>query len=192
MDGLVFRLFVSSTFADFEAERGILQRNVFPRLREQAMAGGARFVPIDLRWGISREAADQQETMEICLREVDRCRAEGQPPRLLALLGHRRGWRPLPRSVPADVWEQGASALTAPDLGRLNRAYLRDDNARPASWVLQPGADEVSLLHCIQALVRAGSADDRVTRRLLGAATEQELLQAFPDRRPERAEGTDA
>jgi WD40 repeat protein len=192
MDGLVFRLFVSSTFADFEAERGILQRDVFPRLRAQALAGGARFVPIDLRWGISREAADQQETMEICLREVDRCHAEGQPPRLLALLGHRRGWRPLPWSVPADVWEQGARALTAPDLGRLNRAYLRDDNATPASWVLQPGADEESLLDCVEALIQAGCADDRVTRRLRGAATEQELLRAFTDGRQRRAEGTDA
>jgi len=192
MDGLVFRLFVSSTFADFEAERRILQRDVFPRLRAQAGAGGARFVPIDLRWGISREAADQQETMEICLREVDRCHAEGQPPRLLALLGHRRGWRPLPWSVPADVWERGAPALTTPDLDRLNRAYLRDDNATPASWVLQPGADQESLLDCVEALVQAGCADNRVTRRLRGAATEQELLRAFTDGRQRRAAGTDA
>jgi WD40 repeat protein len=183
MDGLVFRLFVSSTFADFEAERGILQRDVFPRLREQAMAGGARFVPIDLRWGISREAADQQETMEICLREVDRCHAEGQPPRLLALLGHRRGWRPLPRSVPADVWERGAPKLTPPKLDQLKRAYQPDDNARPASWVLQPvqpGADkqdEKQLLAYVTALVRAGCAKEQA-RSLLGAATEQELLQA--------------
>ena len=200
MDGLVFRLFVSSTFADFAVERGILQRDVFPRLRAQALAGGARFVPIDLRWGISREAADQQETMDICLREVDRCHQEGQPPRLLALLGHRRGWRPLPRSVPADVWERGAPALTGPELDLLNGAYLRDDNARPPSWMLQPqtswklspGADEESLLTCVQALVQAACADDQVTRRLRGAATEQELLRAFTVGRQRRAAGTDA
>lgn len=198
MDGLIFRLFVSSTFADFEAEREILQRNVFPRLREQARAGGARFVPIDLRWGVSREATDQQETMEICLKEVDRCHAEGQPPRLLALLGHRLGWRPLPPSVPADIWESGAPALAAPDLSQLERVYRRDDNARPASWVLQPragwvlrpGVNEESLLACVEALVQAGCAKDQA-RSLLGAATEQELLRAFSDGGQGRA-GTDA
>jgi hypothetical protein len=199
MDGLVFRLFVSSTFADFEAEREILQRDVFPRVRERAREGNARFVPIDLRWGISREAADQQETIEICLKEVDRCHAEGQPPRLLALLGHRRGWRPLPPSVPADVWELGAPALAAADLDRLKRAYRRDDNARPAAWVLQPMADwvlrpdldEESLLTCVKALVEAGGTKDQA-RTLLGAATEQELLRAVSDGRQRRNAGTDA
>jgi WD40 repeat protein len=192
MERLVFRLFVSSTFADFEAERGILQRDVFPRLRKQAMAGGARFVPIDLRWGISREAADQQETMEICFKEIERCHAEGQPPRLLALLGHRRGWLPLPPSIPDDVWKNGASALTPPDLARLKRSYLRDDNASPRSWVLQPGADEKSLSDSVKALVRAGCTDEQARRRLLGPATEQELLRAFSGGRQQRREGVDA
>lgn len=192
MDGSVFRLFVSSTFADFEAEREILQRVVFPRLREQAMAGGARFVPVDLRWGISREAADQQETMEICLREVDRCNSEGQPPRLLALVGHRRGWMPLPRSVPVSVWERGEPAVTATGLERLKRAYRRDENARPASWVLSSGVDGESLREDVAALIGTGCADSRTRRSLLGSATEQELLRAFTFGRRQRPNGLDA
>jgi AAA ATPase domain/Domain of unknown function (DUF4062)/WD domain, G-beta repeat len=192
VEGLVFRLFVSSTFADFKTEREILQRYVFPRLRRQAMAGGARFVPIDLRWGVSSEARHQQETMEICLREVDRCYEEGQPPQLLALLGHRRGWQPLPASIPVEVWKRGAPDLHPEDLTRLKGAYRRDDNSN--SWMLQPKpdkereADERLLRPSVETLAQSGAPADQA-RRLLAAATEQELLQAFDDR---RKAGTDA
>ena len=48
-----FRIFVSSTFSDLEAERNALQKLVFPRLRELATAHGCRFQVIDLRWGVS-------------------------------------------------------------------------------------------------------------------------------------------
>jgi hypothetical protein len=44
-------------------------------VRERARERNARFVPIDLRWGISREAADQQETIEICLKGIVPLRA---------------------------------------------------------------------------------------------------------------------
>jgi hypothetical protein len=52
-----FRVFVSSTFEDLTAERNALQDRVFPRLRALCAARGARFQAIDLRWGISEEAA---------------------------------------------------------------------------------------------------------------------------------------
>lgn len=38
-----FRIFVSSTFSDLEAERNALQKKVFPRLRDLAAAHGRRF-----------------------------------------------------------------------------------------------------------------------------------------------------
>jgi hypothetical protein len=38
-----FRLFVSSTFSDMKAEREVLQRRVFPRLRQLCREHGARF-----------------------------------------------------------------------------------------------------------------------------------------------------
>jgi hypothetical protein len=39
------------------AERNALQEHVFPRLREPCQLHGARFQAIDLRWGMSEEAA---------------------------------------------------------------------------------------------------------------------------------------
>jgi len=67
-----FRVFVSSTFEDLEAERNALQRDVFPKLRQLCEENGARFQAIDLRWGVRDEAALDQQTMEICLREIER------------------------------------------------------------------------------------------------------------------------
>jgi hypothetical protein len=68
-----FHVFVSSTFSDLKAERSALQEQVFPRLRELCARHAARFQPIDLRWGVSEETALDQQTMKICLGEIERC-----------------------------------------------------------------------------------------------------------------------
>jgi hypothetical protein len=46
-----FRLFVSSTFADFAAERDVLQGEVFPALDAYCTAKGYQFYPLDLDGG---------------------------------------------------------------------------------------------------------------------------------------------
>jgi len=66
-----FRIFASSTFEDLKAERDALQREVFPKLRTLCEQHGARFQAIDLRWGVRDEAALDQQTVEICLRETE-------------------------------------------------------------------------------------------------------------------------
>ena len=91
-----FRVFVSSTFEDLKAERDALQRDVFPKLRKLCEENGARFQAIDLRWSVRDEAALAQQTMEICLREIERCQQTGIKPNFIVLLGDCYGWRPLP------------------------------------------------------------------------------------------------
>jgi len=49
--GTTIRFFLSSTFADFQVERDVLQRSVFPDLRRLCATSGFRLQPIDLRWG---------------------------------------------------------------------------------------------------------------------------------------------
>jgi len=56
MANRTIRLFVSSTFADFQAERGVLHKDVFPEISRICVPNGFEFEPIDLRWGISDEA----------------------------------------------------------------------------------------------------------------------------------------
>jgi hypothetical protein len=84
-----FRVFVSSTFEDLKEERDALHRSVFPKLRKLCEENGARFQAIDLRWGVREEAALDQQTMEICLREIERCQQTGIKPNFIVLLGVR-------------------------------------------------------------------------------------------------------
>ena len=95
-----FRVFVSSTFSDLKAERNRLQQDVFPRLRDLAAEHGCRFQAIDLRWGISEEASLDQQAMNICLGEIERCQKTSPRPNFIVLLGDRYGWCPPGRRFP--------------------------------------------------------------------------------------------
>ena len=123
------RLFVSSSFKDFEAEREILQREVFPKLRQLCQAKGLRFQAIDLRWGISDEAGRDNQTLRICLRELKRCQQGHIKPNFLILLGDRYGWRPLPYKIAVTEF----NAL---------RAQLTEDERRLIEW------DELATGNC--------------------------------------------
>jgi hypothetical protein len=68
-----YRVFVSSTFEDLKAEHNDLQREFFHCLRKLCEENNASFKAIDLRCGVPDEAALDQQTMEICLREIEHC-----------------------------------------------------------------------------------------------------------------------
>src|SRR3990170_8265845 len=116
-----FRIFVSSTFADLKAERDALQRSVFPRLKELCERSGARFQAIDLRWGVSQEAGLDQQTIPICLTEIERCQKLTPRPNFVVLLGDRYGWRPPPPRIPAAEFEAGFRSGSGGPQGRLRR-----------------------------------------------------------------------
>ena len=103
---LIFRVFVSSTFQDMKLERNALQQNVFPKLREYCRQRNARFQAVDLRWGVSEEASYDQQTMSICLRELEQCQQISPQPNFIILLGQRYGWVPLPARILADEFKQ--------------------------------------------------------------------------------------
>lgn len=71
--GQIIRLFVSSTFSDFKAERTLLLYDIFPALRDLCRQEGFRFQPIDLRWGVSQEAGKVGRTLAICFEELRHC-----------------------------------------------------------------------------------------------------------------------
>jgi hypothetical protein len=106
--GRTFRVFVSSTFEDLRAERNKLHEAVFPRLRDLCQKHGARFQAIDLRWGVSEEASLDQQTMNICLGEIERCRHVTPRPNFVVLLGQRYGWcPPPPQPLPGPAADRG-------------------------------------------------------------------------------------
>jgi tetratricopeptide (TPR) repeat protein len=87
--GKVIRVFLSSTFVDFQEERSLLVKQVFPSLRRRARSRGVEIVDVDLRWGVTAEQTERGETLPLCLAEIDRCR-----PYFISLLGERYGWVP--------------------------------------------------------------------------------------------------
>jgi len=145
---LTFRVFVSSTFSDLKEERNALQRRVFPGLRELCMQHGCRFQAIDLRWGVREEAARDQQTMNICLQELERCQSVTPRPNFVLLLGDRYGWRPLPPQVEAHEFEEILEKVSPEDKRFLlwderqpdggKGWYRKDENAVPAEYCLQP------------------------------------------------------
>ena len=67
------RVFLSSTFRDFNEERKLLATQVFPELNRRARERGVELVEVDLRWGVTQEQAEDGHALEICLAEIERC-----------------------------------------------------------------------------------------------------------------------
>ena len=68
-------IFISSTFADFHAERNILRNSFFNELNDQLRYEPIHFQRIDLRWGIKNEESEEATEKKIihrCLQEIDR------------------------------------------------------------------------------------------------------------------------
>src|SRR5512136_2469982 len=137
-----FRIFVSSTFSDLKAERNALQEKVFPRLKELAESHGCHFQAIDLRWGVSEEAALDQQAMKICLGEIERCQKVSPRPNFIILLGNRYGWRPLPYEIPVDEFEHIFAFIPENEQPLVAQWYRKDENALPPVNILQARTGE--------------------------------------------------
>jgi telomerase protein component 1 len=83
------RIFISSTFRDMQAERDYLVQVVFPRLRERLAPYRVELIDVDLRWGVTREQAENDQALDVCLHWIDECR-----PFFIGLLGERYGYVP--------------------------------------------------------------------------------------------------
>ena len=101
------RDFLSSTFRDMEAERNHLVKQVFPKVRAACLARQVGFTEIDLRWGVTEEESKNGATVEICLKEIDRCR--DFPPFFIGFLGERYGWIPKHEDLAA-YWTRHADS----------------------------------------------------------------------------------
>jgi hypothetical protein len=187
-----FRIFVSSPFADFVEERRVLHDQVFPALKRLCDERGARFQPVDLRWGVSEEAARQQRTVDICLAEIERCRRTTRRPNFILLLGDRYGWRPLPPRLPADLFDFICRTLPGIGQRRLRRWYRLDTNAVPPERVLQPrrgGNRSDATWAKIEADLRSDilsglsklEVDNASRRRYSASATELEVMRGVLD-----------
>ena len=88
------RLFISSTFVDTHGERDTLINKVIPKLNRELKKRFMEIIPIDLRWGVTKEESKNCEAIQrTCLNEIDHCRFNKDVyPFFLGLRTQRYGW----------------------------------------------------------------------------------------------------
>merc|ERR1719331_137106 len=63
-------VFISSTFRDMHGERDVLTRDVFPALNDRCRSLNVNVVPVDLRWGLTKEQCEKEGALQLCLSEI--------------------------------------------------------------------------------------------------------------------------
>ena len=180
----IFRLFISSTFSDFMLERERLQKDVFPELEKYCASKGAKFLAVDLRWGITEAAQVEHDTLRICLDEIRRSQKLSPRPNFAVLLGNRYGWEPIPARIPLDHWTRLLEYANAKDQKIIRSAYYPrpDTNAIPPNYILKSREvnwldGEVFELSVRDALRRCAASFDKADRLpYFASATHQEIV----------------
>ena len=102
-DWTVIRLFVSSTFTDFHAEREVLVKRVMPTINDWCAQRKIQVIECDLRWGIPKNTS-ANDTIQICMEEIEKCLADtGGQAFFLNMLGERYGWIPDLRKIDSET-----------------------------------------------------------------------------------------
>lgn len=184
-----FRLFISSTFSDFQKEREVLQTKVFPQIKEYCSLKRYTFQPVDLRWGVNNEAQLDQKTLEICLSEVQSCKIHDYP-NFLIMLGDRYGWVPLPNTIVKDEFEILIEHITDVDKRYLTNWYIEDKNQLPTSYILKQREDkyidytawevvENKIRNILQDAASHSDLDDSIKDKYFVSATESEAIEGI-------------
>ncbi len=179
----LIRVFVSSTFADFHEERNALQDRVFPALRHYARSKGARFLPIDLRWGVSEAAILEQQTIRICFEEIHRCQDASPTFNFIALLGDRYGSRLLPETISQADLDILLAFLGPAEQELIGSWYILDTNALRPEYVLRPrqgleaawSTEQSRMQHALERAVQHISISPETYLALTASVTEREI-----------------
>ncbi|XP_041349252.1 NACHT domain- and WD repeat-containing protein 1-like [Gigantopelta aegis] len=135
----IVRIFTSSTFTDTFHERNTLMEKVYPNLKKVCQEEGYEFQVVDMRWGVRDEATDDHMTTELCLREVELCKKLSTGPCFVTFLSHKYGYRSFPRLIPADEFQKLTDVIQLAEAKEvIQKWFMRDDNAVPPTYVLQP------------------------------------------------------
>uniref|UniRef100_A0A3Q3SFK5 Uncharacterized protein n=1 Tax=Mastacembelus armatus TaxID=205130 RepID=A0A3Q3SFK5_9TELE len=115
---------------------------------------------VDLCWGIRNVPSGDHEACEISLQEIERCKRISAGPTFVALLGSRYGHRALPHLIPEKQFEVLLSKLSENPEGNklLNQWFLKDSNAVPPTYVLQPMMAQFPQTQLLQ-LLRSAATD---------------------------------
>ena len=184
-----FRVFISSTFKNFEFERNYLTHNLYNSLDSSCRQKGYAFHAIDLRWGISAEASLDNKSMKLCLDEIEKCQKTNIKPNFLIMLGDYYGWKPLPFVIEEKEAELLLSKMSKEDASLFLRCYKLDSNARKREYVLQGRNGELiddsawnsveARLHDALENVARATLDKEKLDKYIYSATHQEIIKGF-------------
>nr|XP_006821226.1 PREDICTED: NACHT and WD repeat domain-containing protein 1-like [Saccoglossus kowalevskii] len=135
----IVRIYLSSTFEDYVAERNILLEDAYPVLLQWCQRRGLDFQVVDMRWGIPRETTIDHNTVAICQREIQTCQQMSAGPNFVCLVGQRYGYRPLPTEIIEQEFDNLQKCVYKHDDKKLlSEWYRKDKNAIPPKYLLQP------------------------------------------------------
>ncbi|XP_056017514.1 uncharacterized protein LOC125672012 [Ostrea edulis] len=141
----IVRIFISSTFSDMRAERNILSREVFPKLKQFCLSKDLDFQVVDMRWGVTEDSQNDHSVEKICLQEVENCQQMSLGPNFVAIIGNRYGFRPIPTEIAEKDFKLLKSFVTEDvDAKLLDTWYKLDENCQPHQYVLQPISSQFS------------------------------------------------
>ena len=160
------RVFLSSTFQDMDAERQHLVKQVFPRVRAACLARQVGLTEIDLRWGVTEEESQNGVTVEICLKEIDRCR--DFPPFFIGFLGERYGWIPRHEDLQA-YWQRHTDSPYAAPIQTAVQRGISVTELEMDLAVLAQGAPDKLAGHALF-LLRAPALTDQLYQATTGRA----------------------
>ncbi|CAI9735288.1 and WD repeat domain-containing 2-like [Octopus vulgaris] len=133
--------FHETTNSDTQIERNSLMTNVYPKIREFCVSQGLDFQVIDMRWGIPEGTQLEFSTKDLCLSEIENCQHFSMGPNFVGFIGCRYGYRPLPYTIDEQHFDyilQEANAIDSDNIDLLDKWYIKDSNAVPPVYVLQP------------------------------------------------------
>ncbi|XP_072024365.1 LOW QUALITY PROTEIN: TPR repeat-containing protein DDB_G0287407-like [Amphiura filiformis] len=136
------RIFVSSTFRDFHAEREVLVKEVFPDLRQWCEKRRLHLVDCDLRWGVPKDTTSE-ETLRICLGEIDRCYDDNGMPFFLNLTSPGL----LPGALTASRRSQPNNAASERCGWVPNRGEVPESLSMEYKWVMGLSVTEMEIMH---------------------------------------------
>lgn len=185
----MIRIFVSSTFNNFEEERNTLNQKVYFELEDLCRRNGFSFQIIDLRWGISIEDSQENLTAKICFDEIARCQKLSPEINFLIMAGARYGWRPLPVQISQEEWVLLTDDISPEAAGILSGCYHQEYNDLKQPYILMSKKEiqasgctaSTAFVHKLLEEQAKKHLKERRLKKYCASATEQEILLGYVD-----------
>jgi hypothetical protein len=135
-------VFFSSTFTDTKRERTIIMEKILPKLTKRGQETGVQCVFTDMRWGVLDQMTVDQDTWDVCDREIRRSERESSDIFFVSLQSEKYGYMPLPKCLPSSVASK-VQMIEDEHVRKLFATWYKQDlNDLPeARFHLQPLSD---------------------------------------------------